>query len=511
MNIQRMTTKLRPRKTWEAVDLGFTMARQWFLPLWGLWLLLALPVFILASVALPHSTYWSVFIVWWLKPLFEQAVLYYLSQSLFGEYPSFQHIRKQLWPIIKPQLWQSLSFRRLSLARSFNQPVAMLEQLKGQRRSKRLEVLHHNQRNVSQWLTIVSVHLETTLYLSLFAALLVLIPEEQDFFDWADFLEGNNLPLQYLANISYFIGISLIAPFYVAAGFALYLTRRTELEAWDIELSFKKLSQRQKAQQGKSLLSVMATSLLTASALFSASYSTPSHAIDKASAKASIKEVMQREPFGKIEYYETWQPKQKEAEEIDAEWLEKIKAFFESLFDGAQWIGDASPLIANVFKALLWISLGLLCAYLIWRFTHWLDWLGLPQFKPSQIKRPPLPSTLFGLEVNADSLPADVIGEAEKLIQQQQWRAALALLYRASLIQLIHLHQLDIPESATEGECQRLVRQQRPDPESIFFTRLTRQWLLLAYAHEHPQAGELKALCQQWPQYYAQQDPGQSQ
>lgn len=511
MNIQRMTTKLRPRNPWEAIDLGFTMARQWFLPLWGLWLLLALPVFVLASLVLQSSTYWAVFILWWLKPLFEQPVLYYLSHSLFGEYPSFQHIRKQLWSIVKPQLWQALSFRRLSLARSFSQPVAMLEQLKGKRRSKRLDVLHHNQRNVSQWLTIVGVHLETTLYLSMFTALLILIPEEQDFFDWADFLEGNNLPLQYLANISYFIGISLIAPFYVAAGFALYLTRRTELEAWDIELNFKKLSARHTSQKAKSLLSITLASLIAASTLFGASYSPPSHAMDKATAKSSIAEIMQREPFGKVEHYETWQPKPKEAEPIDGEWLEKIKAFFESLFDGAEWAGDAVPLLGNIFKALLWISLGLLCAYLIWRFTHWLDWLGLPQFKASQIKRPPLPSTLFGLEVNADSLPEDVIGEVEQLLQQQQWRAALALLYRASLIQLIHLHQLDIPESATEGECQRLVRQHRPDSESIFFTQLTRQWLLLAYAHEQPDTEKLATLCQQWPQFYAQHSAGHGQ
>lgn len=499
MNIERMTTELRPRNRWEAIDLGFTMARQWFLPLWGLWLLLALPTFIVASLALP--AYWSVFIVWWLKPLFEQAVLYYLSHSLFGEYPSFQHIRKQLWQIIKPQLWQSLSFRRLSLARSFNQPTAMLEQLTGQRRRQRLEVLHHNQRNVSQWLTIVSVHLETTLYLSLFAALLILIPEEQDFFDWADFLEGNNLPLQHLANLSYFIGISLIAPFYVAAGFALYLTRRTELEAWDIELSFKKLSHRH--QQGKQLLSWVAVSCISAGLLCAASYPSSSYALDKASAKASIEEVMQRDPFGKIEHYQTWQPIQQTPEEIDEEWLDKIKAFFESLFDGAEWLGDAAPVLGNIFKALLWIGLGLLAAYLIWRFTHWLDWLGLPQFKPSQRKRPPPPSKLFGLEVNADSLPEDVVGEVHKLLQQQQWRAALALLYRASLIQLIHLHQLDIPESATEGECQRLVHEHRPDTEFNYFARLTRQWLLLAYAHETPKIDELTQLCQQWPQFYS--------
>jgi hypothetical protein len=34
------------------------------------------------------------------------------------------------------------------------------------------------------------------------------------------------------------LAMSVMAPFYVAAGFALYLGRRTRLEAWDLELAF---------------------------------------------------------------------------------------------------------------------------------------------------------------------------------------------------------------------------------------------------------------------------------
>ena len=37
------------------------------------------------------------------------------------------------------------------------------------------------------------------------------------------------------------LALSIVAPFYVAGGFALYLTRRTELEAWDIEISFRRI------------------------------------------------------------------------------------------------------------------------------------------------------------------------------------------------------------------------------------------------------------------------------
>jgi hypothetical protein len=47
----------------------------------------------------------------------------------------------------------------------------------------------------------------------------------------------------------YLLVISIVEPFYVAAGFSLYLNRRTELEGWDIELGFRTLAARLEAQQ----------------------------------------------------------------------------------------------------------------------------------------------------------------------------------------------------------------------------------------------------------------------
>jgi hypothetical protein len=34
--------------------------------------------------------------------------------------------------------------------------------------------------------------------------------------------------------------VLFLEPFYVASGFAMYLTRRAELEAWDIEQEFRR-------------------------------------------------------------------------------------------------------------------------------------------------------------------------------------------------------------------------------------------------------------------------------
>ena len=40
--------------------------------------------------------------------------------------------------------------------------------------------------------------------------------------------------------VSYAIAVLFLEPFYVAAGFAMYLNRRAELEAWDIEQEFRR-------------------------------------------------------------------------------------------------------------------------------------------------------------------------------------------------------------------------------------------------------------------------------
>src|SRR5207342_1489924 len=42
----------------------------------------------------------------------------------------------------------------------------------------------------------------------------------------------------------YYVASTALEPFYVGAGFGLYLNRRTQLEAWDVELAFRRLRER---------------------------------------------------------------------------------------------------------------------------------------------------------------------------------------------------------------------------------------------------------------------------
>ena len=40
--------------------------------------------------------------------------------------------------------------------------------------------------------------------------------------------------------VAYALTVMFLEPFFVAAGFAMYMNRRAELEAWDIEQEFRR-------------------------------------------------------------------------------------------------------------------------------------------------------------------------------------------------------------------------------------------------------------------------------
>jgi hypothetical protein len=54
------------------------------------------------------------------------------------------------------------------------------------------------------------------------------------------FSSGNATSAGLVVASSYAVVLLFLEPFYVAGGFALYLNRRAELEAWDIEQEFRR-------------------------------------------------------------------------------------------------------------------------------------------------------------------------------------------------------------------------------------------------------------------------------
>ena len=48
-------------------------------------------------------------------------------------------------------------------------------------------------------------------------------------------------------NALAWMATTVIEPFYIGAGFGLYLDRRTQIEGWDIEIAFRRMRRRLQA------------------------------------------------------------------------------------------------------------------------------------------------------------------------------------------------------------------------------------------------------------------------
>ncbi len=250
MNLDQITANIRLRSVWEAVDLGFVMVQQWwkeiYLPFAIVTLGIAIPLFTL----LPAKDYWiGGLIFWWLKPLYDRLILHIVSHKLFNdELTTWQALKAIPSLIWNTGFFQTLTFRRFSLSRGFNLPIWQLEQLRGKARANRQQVLHIAAHSQAVLLTIGMWMIEIILVLSLFMLLLMFIPPQiaGDFFDnlFGDINTEYEHWIDILNMAFYVLVVTFLHPFYIAGNFALYINRRTQLEAWDIELDFRKMNQR---------------------------------------------------------------------------------------------------------------------------------------------------------------------------------------------------------------------------------------------------------------------------
>src|SRR5690606_10900865 len=248
MRLTDASVAIRPRSAWEAIDLGVLLARRHAGLLMASWAIVTLPLFALLTAVLWQYPSIVALLFWWLKPAWERLPLHILSRALFGDVPTLKESLRALPRLLKPQLIASLTWRRLSPTRSFDLPVLQLEGLGGEARSKRLTVLGQRHAGGAAWLTILGVHLEMLLWLGLATLIWALVPQQVELqLDWKTLIEASSgkwLWLEHLSNLLYALVLVFWEPIYVACGFTLYLNRRPDLEAWDVELTFRRLRQR---------------------------------------------------------------------------------------------------------------------------------------------------------------------------------------------------------------------------------------------------------------------------
>ncbi|WP_095121336.1 DUF4129 domain-containing protein [Pseudomonas sp. Irchel s3f10] len=505
MRLSDATVVIRPRTTWEAMDLGVLMSQQHRRLLMTSWAIVTLPLFALLSLLLWDSPSLAVFIFWWLKPAYERLPLYILSQALFGETPTLKQALRE-WPrLLKPQLLASLTWRRLSFSRSFLLPVVQLEGLDGSARQQRLHVLLQRNAGAAQWLTIIGVHLETALWIGLMVLFYMLLPQQVETdWSWQSLILAADQDwrwLEHLTNAFYALVLVVWEPIYVACGFSLYLNRRTQLEAWDIELVFRRLRHR----LNNAVLGLLLAVCLVLPNMPSTWAAEPDDSpqaprllnqpLTSQASRDSIKALLEQPLFKNKEVVTRYRFGEDPAKPAEAQKPGDAPQWLKTLLG---WLdGQHLNVLAKVIEVLLWGTLIAALGWLVWRYREFLQaFVSRRPRLPSKPKRA-FPQQAFGLDLNRDTLPDDIAAHAEQLWQSQP-RAALGLLYRGLLSHLLHDFDLSLKPADTELQVLAHVEQlQRP--ELLAFSRnLTNHWQNMAYGHRVPPASMQQELCDGW-------------
>jgi hypothetical protein len=515
MQLDRIAVALRPRNQWESMDLGFRMARQWWRPIWGVWLALYLPAGAIALLAFDNKLH-AVLVLWWLKPLFDRAVLHAASRAVFGEECGVAATLRAAREWLRPGLFGALTFGRLDFARSFTIPVSTLEKQSGSAARKRRAALGARVRGSAIWLTLVCVHLETVVLIASVAIIGMLEPSGAEMLPHDDYGQDLRAALRDFLTwktadaLHYMFAVCLVEPFYVTAGFALYLNRRTLLEGWDIEVQFRRIEERLRstARAAALLLVVLlgglsawtgvpATALAQADLPQQAATQQPDPAENSPSAPDSvpakspqeeIRAVLAHPDFGMSREVPTWRYLGETADRNPDE-------------PGKPWeIPEAWRnfllLFADFSQSLLWILAIVAILLVVYALHRYLPEprIGKAAYRP--------PDTLFGLDVSPESLPDDVAAAAAAAARAGRAREALSLLYRGALSALVHRYEVALQAGDTEGDCLRAANRSLSQSAADYFGHLVAAWQAAAYAGRFPPPDRVERLCDDWALHF---------
>jgi len=236
MQLDALVLRLRAGTPAESADLGVRLCQRAARSLYACHALAFLPLLAMALASASLASWLPALVLWWGKPWLDRTLVYVLSRAAFGQPTRLRDLwaaQRQVW---WQQWWRSWTLRRLSMSRAFTQPVHQLEQLGGAARRRRLRQLRAGHLAASRLLTGAFSTAETALCLGLVALVFWFMPPGYDTERVLDALgSGEGLAITVATTLGYAAVVFFLEPFYVAAGFSMYLGRRVELEAWDIE------------------------------------------------------------------------------------------------------------------------------------------------------------------------------------------------------------------------------------------------------------------------------------
>ena len=498
MNLDNVTVEMRPRSEWEAVDFGARLVRRDAHAIYASWFAVTLPMLALAIAAIWFTPYGSLatILYWWFEPVTDAPILRIISRRLFGEdadvrsaLRALPHLLKRNWIFLLPPY-------RFHLARSIAMPVTQLEGLRGAERRARAKVLGIKISNYGIGVTAAYQHLALALYICVYLLVFALVPtayQDSVGLDWFELSWETESRLSAVVSLlAVYVAQSILHPWFVGAGFGLYINCRTQLEAWDIEVAFRRLVQR------RSLAAVMLCAVLT----FSLALAPPQVRADEPvgdpgfagfwsdeEVDRALHNAMSHDDLQVHKDVERWQKIDSGEEKIsDAEGPEIFDSFFRGF----------AEVLGFLIEFGLWIIVAGLIILIIAARERWLPYVGWSERE----KRPRRRVVLSSGEVTAESMPDDLPAAVRELWQAGKLRDALSLLYRGSLFAAVVEYGVRLPHSATEGLCLTAMREQAASTQAEFFKRIVQAWIVCAYGFREPGDEEISPLLAEWQQHF---------
>ena len=233
---------MRTRTPMEAADLGARLCQSASRAVYSCYLAVGVPAVVLCLASYEIADWLPALTLWWIKPWLDRTVLFVLARAAFAQPTTLRDLWDAQRQVLWGQLIRTLTVRRLSPWRSFTQPVHQLEGLSFLEARRRVLQIRKNKMGSAVLMTSAFSFAEFGLALALFSLVFWFAPGEGAAADWTSFFTREEVSpwLDFAFYVPYALVILFLEPFYVAAGFAMYLSRRAELEAWDIEQEFRR-------------------------------------------------------------------------------------------------------------------------------------------------------------------------------------------------------------------------------------------------------------------------------
>lgn len=243
MRVDAFVIRLRPRNNLEAADLGVRLCQVSARSVFVCYLAVLVPVAAVAFSTFEMAPWAPALVLWWAKPWLDRTILFVLSRAAFGQATRPADLLREQRQIWWSQLLSTLTVRRLSPWRSFTQPVHQLEGLRGAELRKRAWQIRSGRTRAGAGMTSIFSLVENLLVIGAASLAAWFAPGDSSVATLLDdlFSTPTSTAVSLLFSVAYLGTIAFLEPFYVAAGFALYLNRRAELEAWDIEQELRRV------------------------------------------------------------------------------------------------------------------------------------------------------------------------------------------------------------------------------------------------------------------------------